>query len=120
MKKNDITMFTDDEATVLNNSFDQGGLPGRVRSITLGAFLATAVVLGLLVFEVSAGGIAASAIVFVLIASFEKITYARTQMHSQAVIRKLVHRVEKLEGVPFTPDNSRPTDLATEKGKNAA
>lgn len=120
MRKIDVDMLTNEEAQIVDDSFDRGGLPSRFRNIILGAFLATAVALTLLALEASAGTVAAALIIFVAIASLEKISYARTQMNSRGAIRKLVHRIEDLEGVPSTPDDAKPTRLARERDTHAA
>ncbi len=112
MIQKDIDMLTEDEAVVVDNSFAQGALPTRFRNIILGAFLAVGVVLALLVLEVSSTLMAATAIFIVLVASLEKVTYVRAQMNARAAIRKLVRRVERLEGVPLTPENGKPSSSA--------
>lgn len=120
MKKTDIQMFTEEETRVIDNSFDRESLPSRFRNIILGAFFATAVALGLMAYQASAGFLAGVAILYVAIAALEKVSYVRTQMHSRAAIRKLVHRIERLEGVPVTPDNAQPSRLATSSSSEAA
>jgi len=112
MIEKDIHMLTDDETTVVDNSFDRAGLPTRFRNIMLGAFLAIGSVLALLVLNVSTTLMAAAAIFIVLVASLEKVTYVRTLMNARAAIRKLVRRVERLEGVPPTPENGKPSRSA--------
>lgn len=112
MIQKDINMLTDDETTVVDNSFDREAVPTRFRNIMLGAFFAVATVLVLLVLEVSATIMAAAAIFIIIVASLEKVSYVRAQMNARAAIRKLVRRVERLEGVPLTPENGKPSRSA--------
>jgi hypothetical protein len=120
MRKTDIDMLNHDEAQAVDDSFDSVTFPARIGSILLGTFLAICVVLALLVLEASAGVIAAAFAVVLAISTLEKASYARAQMNAEAAIRKLVHRIEDLEGVPSTPDNAKPTKLAMGKSGRAA
>ena len=42
----------------------------------------------------------------------EKITYARALAGYRTLVQKLVHRVERLEGVTLTPDYGHPSESA--------
>lgn len=112
MRKIDIDMLTREEAQTLDDSFDCTGLPSRFRNVVLGGFLAAAFALTLFILGASAGVMTAALITIVAVGSLEKATYVRAQMNSRSTIRKLVHRIEDLEGVPSTPDNAKPSQLA--------
>jgi hypothetical protein len=74
--------------------------------------LAVGTLLVLLILGASASVMAGAGIFIVLIASLEKVSYVRAQMSALAAIRKLVWRVERLEGVPTTPENGIPSRSA--------
>lgn len=120
MKKQDIDMMTELETEVVDNSFDKEGLVSRFRNIILGAAIATALGLGLLAFGAGAASLAAVFVAYVFITALEKVSYVRMQSNSRSAIRKLVHRVEELEGVPATPDNAQASQFALSSERRAA
>lgn len=120
MKKQDIDMMTEPETEVLDNSFDKEGLVTRFRNIVLGTAIATALALGLLAFGASSVSVGAVFIAYVFITALEKVSYVRMQSNSRSTIRKLVHRVEELEGGVATPDGSQPSQQAMPSERRAA
>lgn len=112
MKQKDFDQLTEVETTIVDDSFDRGSIPARFRSVVLGAILVASLAVGLYSFGASRLSITATFVFFVAVTTFEKLTSLRTQTNSRSAIRKLVHRVEQLEGLPATPDNSEPSRIA--------
>jgi len=110
MQELDIKMLNPEEQRVLNLSFYPGLTEKRIRNVALSGLIA-AVAVGLFAtYGLGLTAIAAMAIVILLISAAEKVLYAREILRYKALVRKLVHRVEGLEGTAFTPLESRPTD----------
>lgn len=109
MKQDDMEMFTEEEVAVVDNSFDRYSLPARFRNVILGAFIAAALAVVLVVLDASATTVAIAFVGYVAIVTLEKVSYVKTEMGERSTIRKLVRRIETLEGVPMTPDNSQPS-----------
>lgn len=112
MKLQDFDQLTELETHIVDDSFDRDSIPARFRNIMLGAILVAALAVGLQSFGASRLSISAAFIVFIGVVVFEKITALRTQDYSRSTIRKLVRRIEQLEGVPTTPDNAEPSKIA--------
>ncbi len=112
MKQHDFDQLTEDETKIVDNSFDSNSIPNRFRNIMLGAIAMAALGVGLHTFGASRLSITSTFVFFVAVVFFEKTTALRTQLNSRTAIRKLVHRIEQLEGLPATPDNAEPSRIA--------
>jgi hypothetical protein len=102
------------EQQLLNDSFGTGKNVRRIRGIVLSGGIGVA---GLALFPLFGFGFQLLATLFVLtlvFSIFEKLSYTRAMSNYDSLIRKLVHRVEKLEGLPLTGRDGR-SDL-TERG----
>jgi hypothetical protein len=108
MENRDVTMLTDDEQRVLDLSFQPGLSERRMRTIAINAVLVL-IALGLFVAYrigmIWISGVAASILV---VSAVEKISYARAMLHHKSLVRKLVNRVEQLEGTAPTALGSHP------------
>jgi ABC-type iron transport system FetAB ATPase subunit len=112
MQQQDFDQLTETETKIVDDSFDRDSIPTRFRNIVLGTILIAALAVALHAFGASRLSITSTFVFFVTVVLLEKITALRTQMNSRSTIRKLVHRVEQLEGLPATPDNAEPSRIA--------
>jgi hypothetical protein len=101
-------MLDADEKRVLDLSFQLGLTEKRVRNIVINFLLVLIALLlfasygiGLIWLTVMAGTI-------LVVSAVEKVSYARTMLHYKSLVRKLVHRVEELEGSQATAMGSHP------------
>ena len=120
MIREDINMLTDEERGMLDDSFATEADARRTRSVL---FSSGAAVLGLFLFGqlgLSVGWFASMAAAILTISVVEKFSYQRTMLSYESLIRKLVHRVEDLEGVPQSLDDSRPSTVVRKANKAAA
>lgn len=103
MLKQDILALSPREKRVLVDSFYEGVSPRRVRGVVLSVLI---VLVGVVLFvSFSAGEIflAGLTIATVLVSAAEKLVYQRSMVAYESLVRKLVNRVETLEGVELTP-----------------
>lgn len=115
MIKQDLKMLNAQEQELLDNSFFEQPLFRRLRNIALGGILLMALACGMLAFGSSATAIAVVFAAYIVIATLEKMSYARTAIGYRKLITKLVRRIERLEGVSLTPDQAEPSKLAEDK-----
>jgi len=92
------------EKALLDGSFNPEVMYRRIRNVVVvGAFVAVCVGL----FALWQGALAvmvAAFLAYVVLVTIEKVIYARTILAFESLVRKLVRRVELLEGQPLTPD----------------
>lgn len=109
MIRADINMLTAREAQLLDGSFQ----PSRARRRWRGVLLSSSVfLLGLWAFGelgLTAPWFAAVACMVLVVSAIEKFTYQAEMTAYETLIRKLVNRIEALEGVPPTHAEGRPT-----------
>lgn len=120
MIRSDIEGLTEQERATLDDSFERAAARRRARGVGMSAL---AVLVGLFLFfqlGFSQAWFAGLALTLLIVSGIEKISYQRTMKDYESLIRKLVHRIENLEGVPLTPDNARPTDSAKDEAKRGA
>jgi len=107
----DIAMLTDRERELLDDSFYRQAMARRVRGIFLSTFVVLTAVVLFGQWGLSVPWFAAIAGTILVISAAEKVSYQNTMLTYESVIRKLVHRVEALEGVQLTPDETRPSSI---------
>ena len=80
----------------------------RTRSVlwSTGLLLIAVILAATSGFGVTLLGILAALVL--LVAAVEKISYQRKMAHHESLARKLVHRIERLEGVSLTPSQADP------------
>jgi hypothetical protein len=103
-----VLMLDDDEKRLLDLSFQPGLTEKRVRNIIINFFL---VLIALLLFASYGIGLiwlTAMAGTILVVSAIEKVSYARSMLHYKSLVRKLVHRVEELEGSKPTAMGSHP------------
>ncbi len=108
MQQDDINELTDEEREVLADSFDKGAETRRWRSVlwSTGLLLIAVILATTSGFGVPLLGILAASVL--LVAGVEKISYGRKMAHHESLTRKLVHRIERLEGRTLTPSQADP------------
>lgn len=121
MNKDDISELTRDEREILFESFERAAATRRIRGVLLSTGAVLVGIFLLLQLGLSAHWFAVMALTLLGISAGEKISYQRRMRVYEALIVKLVHRVERLEGVPLTPDDASPErTLHESEGKNVA
>jgi hypothetical protein len=109
MLKLDIDLFTKKETTELDDSFNASGLSSRASQAITGAFLSIGVALALFYLDVPRVALTATLVLYAVVFTAEKLSYVRSLVTSRSVVRKLVRRIETLEGLSQTPDNAQPS-----------
>jgi hypothetical protein len=107
MKSRDLQAYDDVEKHLLQGSFVPDQMHRRMRTIVVVSAL-VAVVVAFFGFwrHVTSEIIAVAFLVYIAVVTIEKLVFAQTILRFESLVRKLVHRVESLEGVPLTPDHT--------------
>ena len=108
MKDEDVMQLDASERKVLDLSFQTGLTESRIRNIVINSSLAAVAVILSAVYGIPPVWLVALTVIILLIAALEKISYARALLHYRSLVRKLVYRVEQLEGAPATALGSHP------------
>lgn len=103
-----MTMLDDDEKRLLDVSFQPGLSEKRVRNIVINFFLVLSALLLFASYGIGLIWLTAMAGTILIVSAVEKVSYARTMLHYKSLVRKLVHRVEELEGSSPTAMGSHP------------
>jgi Flp pilus assembly protein TadB len=106
MENRDLTMLTEAEQKVLDLSFQPGLSERRMRNIAINAFLVLVALVLFVAYQVGVIWISGVATAILVVSAVEKFSYARVMLDQKSLVRKLVNRVEQLEG-------SNPTVLGT-------
>jgi hypothetical protein len=109
MRKEDINMLDEIERKTLDLSFHVERQQRRVRGFVWSGVAVLVAVVLFWQLGLSRGWLALLAATILGISIAEKVTYQAAMRRYEAVIRKLVRRVEQLEGVAPTPDESDPS-----------
>ena len=112
MQREDILTLESGERKLLDAAFDPQAGARQARNIMLDGLLLAIFGTVVAAWSLTAGLILAVLIAYVAFSIIEKITYARALGGYRSLVQKLVHRVERLEGVTLTPDSARPTETA--------
>lgn len=115
MENRDVLMLDDDEKRLLDLSFQPGLTEKRVRNILINFFLVMAALLLFASYGIGLIWLTAMAGAILIVSAVEKVSYARTMLHYKSLVRKLVHRVEELEGSPQTALGSHPAQQLERK-----
>jgi hypothetical protein len=108
VENRDVMMLDDDEKRLLDLSFQPGLTEKRVRNILINFFLALIALLLFTSYGIGLLWLAAMAGTILVVSAVEKVSYAREMLHYKSLVRKLVHRVEELEGAKPTAMGSHP------------
>lgn len=108
MQDQDVLALDESERKLLDLSFQRGIVERRIRNIVFDMAVTSAVVILATAYGLRAGWLAAVAILLLVVSGLEKISYARGVMHYTTLVRKLVHRVEQLEGTQQTGLGAHP------------
>ena len=101
-------MLDDDEKRLLDLSFQPGLTEKRVRNILINFFLVLTALLLFASYGIGLIWLTAMAGVILIVSAVEKVSYARTMLHYKSLVRKLVLRLEEIEGSPQTALGSHP------------
>lgn len=105
MRDRDIVEFDDFERELLDGSFNPTPIYQRMRTVVVLALLVAGLIALFAVWNALTIGILIVVfLAYVAVAAAEKLSYAYTMLRFESLVRKLVHRIESLEGVPLTPD----------------
>jgi Flp pilus assembly protein TadB len=110
MQDQDVLALDESERKLLDLSFQRGMVERRIRNIVFDVAVTSAVVIIATAYGLRTGWLAAVAVALLVIAGVEKISYARSVMHYTTLVRKLVHRVEQLEGTQQTGLGAHPAE----------
>lgn len=108
MDNRDVMMLDSDEKRLLDLSFQPGLTEKRVRNILINFCLALIALLLFTSYGIGLLWIAAMTGTILVVSAVEKVSYAREMLHYKSLVRKLVHRVEELEGSKPTAMGSHP------------
>jgi hypothetical protein len=103
MLKTDIKDLSSHERRALEDAFHEGTSPRRTRGVILSAVVVLSGVVLFVAFGVSILFLAGLTVATLIVSSFEKLVYQRNMESYESLIRKLVNRVEVVEGVPRSP-----------------
>jgi hypothetical protein len=117
MKKADIKILDERERDLLDESFRSEKLFRRVRGIVFSSAVVLVALISFADYGLSASWFAAIAGTILAVSAIEKVLYHRTMASYESLIRKLVHRVEQLEGEPLTPHDAVPTKIVELRSK---
>ncbi|HEU4583799.1 MAG TPA: hypothetical protein VFS67_36330 [Polyangiaceae bacterium] len=108
MQDQDVLALDESERKLLDLSFQTGLAERRIRNIAFDVAITSALVIIATAYGLRTGWLAAVAIVLLVVSGLEKVSYARSVMHYRGLVRKLVHRVEQLEGAQQTALGAHP------------
>ena len=108
MEDQDVVKLDKSERKLLDLSFETGFSESRIRNIVINLGFASAAVILAAVYGIRVPWLVAFSVAILVISAIEKISYARTLLHYDSLVRKLVHRVEQLEGTRPTAFGSQP------------
>lgn len=112
MIRSDIDNLTQQEREILDDTFQRQVRERRLRGV-LWSTLAAATTVGLFILlGFSVAWFAGIAFTLLVISAIEKYSYQKKMLTYESLITKLVHRIEKLEGVPLSPENARPSETS--------
>jgi hypothetical protein len=115
MKPNDVRAFDDVEKHLLEGSFVPHQIQRRMRTIVVVSALVAAVVVFFGFWSATTARMMTVAFVaYIAVATIEKLVFAQTLLRFESLVRKLVHRIESLEGVPLTPDEANHVNVTRE------
>ena len=112
MENRDVWMLDADESRLLDHSFRPGLTEKRMRNIAINFVLVLAALALFAAYGIGMFWLAGVAAMILIVSAAEKVSYAREMMHYKALVRKLVHRVEQLEGSSSTVLGSYPAARA--------
>jgi uncharacterized heparinase superfamily protein len=112
VQREDILTLESGERKLLDAAFDPQAGARQARNIMLDGLLLAIFGAAVAAWSLTEGLILAVLIAYVAFSIIEKITYARALGGYRSLVQKLVHRVERLEGVTLTPDTGHPTESA--------
>jgi Flp pilus assembly protein TadB len=110
MEDRDVMMLTEDEQRALDLSFQPGLTENRMRNIVINFFLGLVALVLFAAYRIGLVWISGVAFAILIVSAVEKVSYTRAMLHYKSLVRKLVHRVEQLEGSPSTAMGSHPAE----------
>ena len=106
MEKKDVEKMDSWERTLLDGSFNPDQIQRRMRTIVVVSVLVAAAVVAIAVLRPTVVVLTVGFLAYIAVATVEKLSFMYTILRFESLVRKLVNRVEGLEGVPLTPDHA--------------
>ncbi len=120
MREEDISELTPEEQSLLDQSFKPGLTEKRMRNIIVGTVMVGTTVALLAIFGAGITTMTLIALMVAVVSMVEKLSYARSMLLHKSLVRKLVHRIEHLEGDKETALEAEPTQQARLRGRTDA
>jgi hypothetical protein len=115
MKQGDVRALDEFERHLLDGSFSPNQMHRRMRTIVVVSVLVAASVAFFGFWTgTTARMITVAFLAYIAIVTIEKIVFVQTILRFESLVRKLVHRIESLEGVALTPDSTDHVSVARE------
>jgi hypothetical protein len=115
MKPSDLRAYDDVEKHLLEGSFVPDQIQRRMRTIVVVSVLVAAIVAFFGFWgRTTAEMMTVAFLVYIAVVTIEKLLFAQTILRFDGLVRKLVHRIESLEGVPLTPDQTDHVNVTRE------
>jgi hypothetical protein len=119
MKSTDLRAYDDVEKHLLEGSFVPDQIQRRMRTIVVVSVLVAAIIAFFGFWRhTTAQMMTVAFLVYIAVATVEKLLFAQTILRFEGLVRKLVHRVESLEGVPLTPDQTDHVNVTRESASD--
>ena len=112
MKERDIRDFDEFEKELLDGSFNPTAVYKRMRTIVVLAVIVAGLVVAFASWKPAVAILTIVFVAYVAVVTAEKLSYSYTILRFESLVRKLVRRVEALEGVPLTPDRADRVSIA--------
>jgi hypothetical protein len=117
MKEHDINELGAQEQVMLDRSFQPALSDKRVRNVLLSTGMTIAGVALFAIYGASIVAITAIALVIVAVSAAEKVSYARELLAYKSLVRSLVYKLEKAQGIEPTPLEGHPAARASRQAR---
>jgi hypothetical protein len=106
MRERDSRDFDEFEKELLDGSFNPAPVYKRMRTIVVLSVMVAGLVVAFASWKPAIAILTVVFVAYVAIVTAEKLSYSYTILRFESLVRKLVRRVEALEGVQLTPDHA--------------
>jgi hypothetical protein len=112
MKERDIREFDEFERELLDGSFNPTAVYKRMRTIVVLSVMVAGLVVAFATWKPAIPILTIVFVAYVAVVTAEKLSYSYTILRFESLVRKLVRRIEALEGVRLTPDRADRVSIA--------